>query len=63
MRTLTDKPDATLTSIEETQAALRESIETAKHLTEKSDVLLQKHKQKLEQNAVGLDAHLRKNPE
>jgi len=37
-----EKPDATLASIEETQAALRESIETAKQLAEKSDFLLQK---------------------
>jgi hypothetical protein len=57
---LTEKPDATLANIEETQAALRESIETAKQLVEKSDLLLQKHKQKLEQDTVELDAHLRK---
>jgi hypothetical protein len=55
---VTEKRDGILTSIEETQAALRESIETAKQLAEKSDFLLRKHKQKLEQDA--LDAHVRK---
>ena len=59
------KPDGTLTSIEETQAALRESIETARQLAEKSDFLLQKHKQKIEQDAAAaaLDVYLRQNPD
>lgn len=60
---VTDKRDRILTSIEETQAALRESIETAKQLAEKSDFLLRKHKSKLEQDAAELDAHLRKDAE
>jgi hypothetical protein len=55
---VTEKPDGTLASIEETQAALRESIEAARLLAEKSDFLLRKHKRKLAQDA--LDAHLRK---
>jgi hypothetical protein len=63
MLTVTEKPDETLTSIEETQAALRESIETAKQLAEKSDFLLRKHKRKIEQDAARLDAHLRNDPE
>ena len=58
---VTEKRDPTLTSIEETQAALRESIEAAKQLAKKSDFLLQKHKRKLEQGA--LDAHVRKDAE
>lgn len=58
---VTEKRDPTLTSIEETQAALRESIESAKQLAEKSDFLLRKHKRKLEQDA--LDAHVRKDAE
>jgi hypothetical protein len=61
--TVKEKPDATLASIEETQTALRASIEAAKQLAEKSDFLLRKHKRKLEQDAAELDAHLRKGPE
>ena len=38
--TVKEKPDATLASIEETQTALRASIEAAKQLAEKSDFLL-----------------------
>ena len=58
---MAEKRDGILTSIEETQAALRESIEAAKQLAEKSDFLLRKHRQKLEQDA--LDAHVRKHAE
>jgi hypothetical protein len=55
---LTERRDGILTSIEETQAALRESIEAAKRLAERSDFLLQKHKQRLAGDAE-LDAYLR----
>ena len=43
-----DKDDKTLREIEETQAALRESIEEAKNLAEKSERLLKKHRKKIE---------------
>jgi uncharacterized coiled-coil DUF342 family protein len=42
-----DKDDPTLDEIEETQAALRESIEEAKKLAEKSDRLLKKHRKRI----------------
>ena len=58
---MSQKRDGILASIEETQAALRESIETANQLAEKSDFLLRKHKRQIEQD--GLDAHLRKDAE
>ncbi|MGV3553820.1 MAG: hypothetical protein ACO1OD_01040 [Croceibacterium sp.] len=43
-----DKADKTLGEIEETQAALRASIEEAKSLAEKSDKLLKKHRKEVE---------------
>ena len=58
MLKVNEKPDAMLAMIKAHQAALRESIESATRLAEKSDFLLRKHKQKLEQDA--LDAHVRK---
>ena len=42
-----DKADKTLGEIEETQAKLRESIEEAKKLAEKSDRLLKKHRKEV----------------
>ena len=57
-RTVTEQRGELFTHIEQTQAALRESIAVATQLTEQSDFLLQKHKRKSEQNA--LDAHARK---
>lgn len=44
---MSDKDDKTLNAIEETQAALRESIEEAKDLADKSDRLIKKHRQAL----------------
>ena len=44
-----DKADKTLNDIEETQAALRESIEEAKKLAEKSDKLLKKHRKEVKE--------------
>ena len=44
-----DKDDKTLNAIEETQAALRESIEEAKDLAEKSDRLIKKHRKEISQ--------------
>src|SRR5690606_38188423 len=38
------KGEKTLTEIEETQAALRESIETARNLADQSDRLIRKHR-------------------
>lgn len=55
---VTQKRDGILASIEETQAALRESIAAATQLAEKSDFLLRQHRRKREQDA--LDAHLRR---
>lgn len=54
-----------LSQLDETQAALRESIEQAKKLAEKSDSLLQEHKRKIaqQQAAAQRDAYLRDNPE
>jgi hypothetical protein len=46
---VTGKGEQTLTKIEETQAALRESIETAKDLAEQSDRLIKKHRQEMEE--------------
>jgi hypothetical protein len=43
-----DKADTTLDQIQETQAALRESIETAKDLVEQSDRLIKKHRQEID---------------
>lgn len=42
------KSEQTLSDIEETQAALRESIEQAKDLAEKSEELIQRHKKELD---------------
>lgn len=41
------KLEAEITKIEETQEALRESIEAAKVLAEKADKLVRQHKQNL----------------
>jgi hypothetical protein len=41
------RSDATFEEIEQTQAALRESIETAKQLTEKSNELIKRHRDEL----------------
>lgn len=41
-------PDKEIEKIEKTQEALRESIEQAKHLAEKAQDLLQKHKKTIE---------------
>ncbi len=60
---MNEKPDGTLASIEATQAALRESIEAARQLAEKSDFLLRKHRKATEQDVAKLDAHLRKDAE
>jgi hypothetical protein len=45
---LPDNDKETLDEIEQTQAALRESIEEAKELAEKSERLLKKHRKKVE---------------
>jgi hypothetical protein len=60
-----EKPDGTLTSVEESQAVLRVSIETARQLAEKSDFLLLKHMRKIEQDAAAaeLEAYLRNHPD
>lgn len=44
-------PDKQIKEIEETQQALRESIEEAKSLAEKAQRLLQKHKKTIERQA------------
>jgi hypothetical protein len=46
-----DKDDKTLDDIEETQAALRESIEEAKKLAEKSERLIKKHRKNVDGKA------------
>ena len=43
-----DKGDKILRKIEDTQAALRESIKTAKDLAEQSDRLIKKHRKEVE---------------
>jgi hypothetical protein len=45
---LPDNDKETLDEIEQTQAALRESIEEAKELAEKSERLLKNHRKKVE---------------
>lgn len=45
-----DKDDKTLGQIEQAQEALRESIEQAKGLAEKSDRLLKKHRKDIEKD-------------
>lgn len=42
------KRDEILDEIEDTQAALRQSIEEAKRLAEKSDRMVKKHRKELE---------------
>jgi hypothetical protein len=42
------KDDRTLDEIEKTQAALRESIDEAKGLVEKTDRVLKKHRSEIE---------------
>lgn len=42
------KSEATLNEIEQTQAALRDSIEQAKDLADKSDRLIKKHRKEVE---------------
>lgn len=44
---MADKDDKTLDEIERTQVALRESIEEAKDLAEKSERLIKKHRKKI----------------
>ena len=44
------KGDKTLNKIEETQAALRESIESAKTLAEQSERLIQQHRKEMEKD-------------
>jgi hypothetical protein len=44
---MTKSPDKDIQKIEETQAALRESIEQAKELAEEAQKLLKKHKKAL----------------
>ena len=48
-----DNADKTLNQIDETQAALRESIEQAKSLAEKSDTLLKKHRKEIKGDEIG----------
>lgn len=62
---MSQKSNEALVQLDETQAALRESIEQAKRLAEKSDNLLQEHKRKIaqQQAAAERDAYLRENPE
>lgn len=43
-------PDKQIKEIEETQEALRESIEQAKNLADKAQELLQKHKRTVQQS-------------
>lgn len=45
------KPDKQIEEIEETQEALRESIDEAKQLAEKAQELLQKHKETIKRQA------------
>jgi hypothetical protein len=45
---VSDKGDKTLNKIEETQAALRESIESAKRLADQSDRLIKQHRKEME---------------
>ena len=47
---VTDKGEKTLTQIEETQAALRESIETAKNLAEQSERLIKRHRKEMKED-------------
>ena len=42
--------EKTLGEIEKTQAQLRESIETAKELADKSDKLIKKHRREMKAN-------------
>jgi prefoldin subunit 5 len=44
-------PDKQIKEIEETQEALRESIAEAKHLADKAQQLLQKHKKAIERQS------------
>lgn len=41
------KPDKTLSEIEKTQAKLRDSIQVARDLAEKSDKLIKKHRREM----------------
>ena len=45
---MSDSAKKTLDAIEQTQAALRESIEEAKDLAEKSERLIRKHRKTIE---------------
>lgn len=62
---MSQKSNDALSQLDQTQAALRESIEQAKRLAEKSDNLLQEHKRKVAQQQASAerDAYLRDNPE
>ena len=46
---MAEKNDVTLTEIEKTQAALRESIEQAKDLAAQSERLIKKHRKEIKQ--------------
>ena len=46
---MTNKGEKTLSKIEETQAALRESIENAKDLAEQSERLIKKHRREMKE--------------
>ena len=48
---MSESKTAELAEIEETQAALRESIESAKELAEQAEGMLQKHKAALSQDS------------
>lgn len=50
---MSKKSDETLSEIEEAQSALRDSIETAKELAERSDELIKRHRQQIEDEAGG----------
>ena len=45
---MSDKDKKTLDAIEETQAELRESIETAKKLADQSEKLIKRHREEME---------------
>jgi hypothetical protein len=47
---VSDKDDKTLNEIEQTQEALRESIEEAKMLAEKSERLLKMHRKQVKRD-------------
>jgi hypothetical protein len=62
---VSQKSNEALSQLDEMQAVLRQSIEQAKQLAEKSDHLLQEHKCRMarQQATAQRDAYLRANPE